>query len=87
MEPWSPQISHTSFINLSHFLPDSQVLCSHIVMQYSFHGNAKIHALPPDAETTTFKSMALKFFKHVKIQSDNIVGREHIKQLHIVFDR
>ena len=28
-----------------------------------FDGNAKIHALPPDAETITFKSMALKFFK------------------------
>ena len=46
-----------------------------------FDGNAKIHALPPDAETTTFKSMALKFYNHIRSQSNST------RQIHIVFDR
>ena len=80
--------------NKSHFLhkleslsprqPANLLPCCDAII---FDGNAKIHTLPPDAETTTFKSMALKFFKHVKSQSDNIVSRGHIKQIHVVFDR
>ena len=51
-----------------------------------FVGSAKIHSLPPDADTATFKSMSIKFFSYIRSQSNNIVSTGHPKQIHIVFD-